>query len=960
MYRLDGRRGEWIDRSAILRFTFEGREYRGYAGDTISSALAAAGVAYLGRSFKYHRPRGIASFANHDSNAFFQVDGVPNVRGDVTPLAAGMTITAVNTFGGLARDKARILDRFGRLLPVGFYYKAFHTKALFPFWERMFRKLTGLGEVDLRAPRGETAKRFGFCDVLVIGAGASGLAAALAAARAGAKVTLADEWPRLGGGAVLGADGDAAAASVDAVLAQARITVLTRTVAVGYYADHWVALAEAARLTKMRARAVVFATGAIEQPAVFRNNDLPGVMQASGALRLANCYGVAPGRRVVIVAANLEAYAACIALLARGIAVAAVIDLRAGGEVEALSGQCARQGVQIVHAHAPYEAIRGPDGAVCALSFAPFDLSGRLDLSAVRRIDCDAVLSSVGWASASQLLSQAGGRLEFRDEIQAFVPARLPPGVFAAGRANGVYEFAARCDDGRNAGAAAAAHAGCGSARREPPAPPERRPSHPFPIIDHPSGKNFVDFDEDLQVEDLVNAAQEGFDSSELMKRYSTVGMGPSQGKHSNMHALRVLARARGMRVDDLGLTTARPMYHPVPLKLLAGRNFHVERRTPLDTLHAAHGAVWMSAGAWRRPEYYAVAGEGRAESIAREVETVRNRVGVIDLGTLGKIEVHGPQAAEFLDRAYAGTYSNLRAGTSRYALMLDESGVIVDDGVIARLGSERFYFTTTTSGSAIVFRELSRLNSLWGFDCGLVNLTGHRAAFNIAGPSSREVLGALTDLDLGESGFPHLGARVGTVGGHEAIVLRSGFVGELAFEVHLPATCAGAAWRAAHEAGKSHGLRPFGVEAQRALRLEKGHFIIGQDTDGLTDPFEADAGWAVNMEKPFFVGQRSLKILRARGPRQLLVGIEVDACGEMPKESHLIIDGGGIAGRVTSIAHSRTLGKIIGLAMVAPPLATPGRMLSIRLTGGGLAAARVVPKPFYDPPNLRQTGRCP
>jgi sarcosine oxidase subunit alpha len=958
--RLEARAGEWIDRRTPLRFTFEGTEYTGYAGDTISSALAAAGVPYLGRSFKYHRPRGILSFANHDSNTLFQVNGAPNVRGDVTRLEAGMQVRAVNTFGGLVGDRARILDRLGRWLPVGFYYKAFHSKRLFPRWERMFRTLTGLGAVDLTARRQATAKRYGFCDVLVIGAGASGLAAALEAARSGARVALVDESFRLGGSAMGFAAAPAAEQGaleqlLETVAASDAIERHTETVAAGYYADHWVALADPQRLTKMRARAVVIATGAIEQPAVFCNNDLPGVLLASAALRLVARYRVAPGRRPVIVAGNLEAYRACLELHAQGIAVAAIVELRDASDADAAVTACAALGVRIAVGCAPYQALPGADGRIEALDFGPLTRAGTVDTKALERIACDTVLMSVGWAPATQLMLQAGGTTRFDPELQQFVPQELPPGVFAAGRVNGVYDFDARLADGGRAGSEAAAHAGFGPAVSVQVRRTARRPSHPFPIIDHPGGKNFVDFDEDLQVKDLENAVQEGFDSSELLKRFSTVGMGPSQGKHSNMNALRVLARARGVGLDQLALTTARPMYHPVPLKLLAGRGFNVERRTPLDAEHAAQGAVWMPAGNWRRPEYYAVEGESRAESIAAEVRAVRTAVGLIDVGTLGKIEIYGPDAAEFLERVYAGRYADLRVGMTRYGLMLDESGVIVDDGVIARLREDAFYFTTTTSGAVTVFRELLRLNALWGLDCALVNVTGHRAACNFAGPESREILQGLTDIDLGAAAFPYLAVREGRLAGCPARLLRVGFVGELGYEIHVAAGSAVAVWRALMAAGRPRGLRAFGVEAQRVLRLEKGHFIVSQDTDGLTDPIQANALWAVNMKKKFFIGQRSLKILSTRPPRQVLVGIEIDAGQPLPKESHLVIEAGDIAGRVTSIVQSQTLNKAIGLAMVTPAIAQRGGAFTIRGEGGVPIGARIVPTPFYDPHNARQ-----
>jgi len=964
MRRLEAHPEEWLDRSARLHFRFEGRDYSGFAGDTISSALAAAGVAYLGRSFKYHRPRSIWSFANHDSNVLFQVDGVPNVRGDVTPLRDAMQISALNTFGGLERDKARILGRLAPWLPVGFYYKAFHSKRWFPRWERMFRTMTGLGTVNLDAARKPTPKRYGFCDVLVIGAGPTGLAAACEAARTGARVALVEESFRIGGSArgrlaVASEEQQALQSLMDTAQNSPAIDLLPATFAAGYYADHWVALDEGVRLTKMRARAVVFATGVIEQPAVFRNNDLPGVLAASGALRLLSRYRVAPGARIVIVAANLEAYAACLELHAHGVEVAAIVELRPETEADEAVRTCTALGVRIVLAHAPYEAVAGADGRVRALDIAPLDAAGRVDARRVQRLDCDGVLTSVGWAPAAQLLLQAGATLRFASGLQQFVPDVLPPGVFAAGRLNGVYEFPARCADGRAAGAAAAAHAGFEAVAHARVARSARRPSHAFPIIDHPRAKNFVDFDEDLQVKDLENAIQEGFDSSELLKRFSTVGMGPSQGKHSNMNALRLLARARALPVEAFGLTTARPMYHPVPLKLLAGRGFEVLRRTPLDAEHAALGAVWMPAGNWRRPEYYARRDETRAESIAAEVRAVRERVGLIDVGTLGKIEIYGPQAGEFLDRAYAGNFSRLRVGMTRYGLMLDESGVIIDDGVVARLREDAYYFTTTTSGAATVFRELLRLNALWGLDCALVNVTGHRAAVNFAGPASRALLQNLTDVDLAEAAFPFLGVREGRVAGAPARLLRVGFVGELGYEIHVAASAAAGVWRALLAAGSDQGLRPFGVEAQRALRLEKGHLIVGQDTDGLTDPIQAGALWAVNMQKPFFIGQRSLKILERRPPRQVLAGIEVLDAERVPKESHLIVEGGAIRGRVTSVLRSQTLGRTIGLAMLAPELAVSGTALTIRIEAGATLAARVVPTPFYDPKNLRQKAQA-
>ncbi|MGK2951126.1 MAG: FAD-dependent oxidoreductase [Thiobacillus sp.] len=941
--RLPLQSGEWIDRSKPLGFRFEGREYKGFAGDTVASALWASGVSVLGHSFKYHRPRGILSAANHDVNALMQSGGTPNVRADATPLAVSMALTAVNTFGSLERDAGSVLGWFARFLPVGFYYKAFHNKRLFPLWERMFRAMTGLGRVDFATPRLRTPKRYGFCDVLVVGGGPSGLSAALAAAAQGADVVLVDENARLGGSTHGASD------LVDQISLHPRIRVFTETYAAGYYADHWVPLVEPDRITKMRARAVVVAAGAYEQPAVFRYNDLPGIMLASAAQRLILRYSVRPAERVVLLAANADAYRALPDFIDAGIKLAAVVDLRAVVPPEQ-SALLAARGIPLFANHVIAEALPAQGGK----RLAAVKLASMGSLEPAAEIACDGVFMSVGWAPAAALLYQAGTKMRYDNGVQQFVPDQLPDGVFACGRVNGIHTPESRLLDGERAGSAAAAHCGCGTAKSVSAAAETASPTHPWPIVSHPKGKNFIDFDEDLQLVDLENAIQEGFDNIELMKRFSTVGMGPSQGKHSNMNALRVLARATGSTPGEVGTTTARPFFHPVPMSHLAGRGFTPERRTPMHHRHAAAGAVWMPAGAWQRPEYYAVTGQTRAQCIEGEVRAVRNGVGLIDVGTLGKLEIRGPQAAEFLERVYISKYAGLKVGMTRYAVMCDESGVVIDDGVVARLADDHFYFTTTTSGAALIYRELSRWNTLWKMDCGIVNLTGAMAAMNLAGPTAKAVLEGLTDVDLS---FPYLAVREGTVADVPARLMRVGFVGEWGVEIHVPAEHGAAVWDVLMTAGNTRGIRPFGVEAQRLLRLEKGHIIIGQDTDGLTTPGEAALDWAVKMDKPFFVGQRSLAVVASKPRRQQLVGFMLPAghAGDAPKECHLVIENGEIAGRVTSIAWSPTLSRHIGLAYVQSGMAALGNAFTIRLSDGSLVTAEVVKTPFYDPDNLRQ-----
>ncbi len=970
MSRLPPVDGELIDRNRSVEFRFEGQPCSGFAGDTISSALAASGVTVFGRSFKYHRPRGLLSVANQDVNALVQVRAdrrsVPNVRADVVPVQDGWDIRAVNTRGGLRSDRLSMLDHLSPFLPVGFYYKAFHSKRFFPRWERMFRNLAGLGSVDLSAPRLLTPKRYDFCDVLVIGAGPSGLAAALAAAERGATVLLVDENQAPGGSGLYARGGDPGAAETLALIgrvrAHPRIRLLTPAYAAGYYADHWVPLVTRECIIKVRARSVVIAQGGWEQPAVFRGNDLPGVMLASAAQRLLYRHAVVTSQRIAVLTANAEGYAAALDALSHGLDVAAVLDLRAAltRRSRPAAEELARRGVSLQFGVAVIEASAHAGAQVGRFDYTHLaGADGRTagDRRVRGHLAIDGLWMSVGFAPANALLHHARAQLAWAEQLGQFVPQQLPAGLYACGKVNGVFGLAERIADGQDAGACAAGQlAGERCARAAAPTPaPDECPTHAYPIFAHPKGKEFVDFDEDLQIRDIENACQEGFDSSELLKRFSTIGMGPSQGKHSHMNALRILARVRGEPLEQLGMTTARPMFYPVPLSHLAGRGFTPERRTPLDEEHAARGAVWMPAGNWRRPEYYAVKGRTRTEAIAEEVAAVRTRVGLIDVGTLGKIEVHGVDAGEFLDRVYTARYSNLKIGMTRYALMLDEAGVIIDDGVVGRLGPESFYFTTTTGNSATLFREFGRLATWWGLQVGLVNLTGHYAAFNLAGPAARVVLRQHTAVDLSDAAFPYLALREAEVAGALCRIMRVGFVGELGYEIHCEAAQAVRLWRTLFSAGERYDIRPFGVEAQRMLRLEKGHLIVGQDTDGLTNALEIDAGWALKMDKPFFIGQRSLRVLERLPRRQQLVGFSMRCdAPRKPKECHLVLDDAGIAGRVTSIGSSPTLNRCIGLALVTPAVAQAKR-IRIRIDGGEIIEAEIVKPPFYDAGGERQ-----
>ncbi len=967
MSRLPTPAGQWINRDQPIEFRFEGDTHRGFAGDVLSSALWANGVRVLGRSFKYHRPRGIYSMANLDVNAMVEdVSGRrTNLRGDVLPIEPGLDVCAVNTAGGVKRDRLRITERFGSFMPVGFYYKAFHRpRSLFPFYERQMRKVAGLGSINPGNTPQSTPKEYAFCDLLVVGAGPAGMSAAIEAAEQGLRVLLVDEQPHMGAsGAWQFASDEAVQRTCHDLARRAgaldNLEIRCGTQVGGWYADHWIALIDDQRLTKLRTAATLVATGCFEQPAVFANNDLPGVMLGSAAQRLIHLYGVKPFERAVVLAANSDGYRMALDLDHAGVDVAALVDMRLAGEASQWASRISEADIPLYLGHAVYEAHPRPGkSGIKAALIRPVDQQGRVVADGEQHIDCDGIAMSVGWMPACGLLYQAGVRFSYSRHIEQLVPGQLPAGLFAAGRVNGVFAFDDQLTDGRRAALEAAVYLGkYDGIVPKAPTHNDAPPSHPYPIVVHEKKKAFVDLDEDIHLKDFVNAHQEGYDNVELLKRYTTVGMGPSQGKLSNMNATRILARLNDTSINETGTTTSRPMHQPVSINHLAGRRFAPLRRTPMHRWHAGHGAQFIHAGDWLRPEYYRDGSKARDDCILDEARRLRQGVGLIDVGTLGKITVSGPDAVAFLERIYTGRFAKQPIGRVRYALACDEGGVIIEDGVIARLAEDRFYVTATSSGVGAFYREMQRWAIIWQMDVVLANVTGQLAAMNIAGPQSRHVMEALTDIDLSADAFAYLGVREGMVVGATATVLRVGFVGELGYEIHVPASHGLQVWTKLINAGQTEGIGPFGVEAQRLLRLEKGHIIVSQDTDALTHPYEAGLAWAIGKNKQFFIGQRSIGIMNKQLQTRKLVGIAFDENyqGPLPEECHLIIDGSDIAGRVTSIAHRSTLGYAIGLAFVRPDQAEPGTLLCVRTDGGCMVEARVAAIPFYDPENQRQ-----
>jgi len=958
--------GSLINRACPISLRFEEKDYQGYEGDTLASALAANGVLLLSRSFKYHRPRGSFTFAGLDANSYVQVGDEPNVLADMLPVSDGLSAMGQNYLGSLYRDRAMHAGRLSRLLPVGFYYRAFfRPQGIWALWERLFRRAAGLGKINCDADRRYFDKKYLFTDIAVIGGGPAGLSAAVAASRENASVLLIEEASTLGGSlnyARFQRDRREVDLLRDDLVRQVEqaenIRILVGATCNGWFPDNWLAISRLHRLYKLRAKQVVLCTGSVEQPMVFRNNDLPGVLSASGVQRLLRLYGVRPGNQVVVATANAEGYDVAQDLLEAGVSVQAVIDINRSAANSELAEQLSAMGVAVHQGCTVSEAVPGAGlRSITGVVINKLAESGEATADSWQ-LNCDLLVTSVGYAPLGQLACHSGGSLIYDDAVNSFTLTDCPPDSGVAGSVNHRYALDAVLADGRSAGLDAVRAVGLNpeASSETIPDPGFAGINHPYPVFAHRKGKDFVDFDEDQTVADLQHAVADGFAHPELAKRYSTVGMGPSQGRLSSLNALRIVQRCNGHKLVGAQVTTQRPPFKPLSFGVLAGRSFEPERLTPMHTWHADNGAVFMPAGRWKRPAYYDD-NKNRAATIAEEVAAIRRNVGVIDVSTLGGIEIRGPDAAEFLNRMYTFAYKKQAVGRIRYVLMTDDTGGIVDDGVACRLADECFYVTTTTTGSDGVYRSMLRRNVEWGLDIDVVNVTSTYAGMNIAGPRSRQVMESIrSDIDFSKDAFPYLAVRQGDLDGIQVTALRVGFVGEVGFELHVPWSNALALWEKLHSLGAALDIRAVGVEAQRILRLEKGHIIIGQDTDGLTMPAEATLDWAVTASKPYFVGKPAIGFAAARPKNRQLVGFRLlNSNGPVPEESQLVVYDEAIVGRVTSVARSEQLDEVIGLAYVAPEQGEPGTNFQIKVGKGREVTAQTVQVPFYDPENLRQ-----
>ncbi|MGO4799754.1 2Fe-2S iron-sulfur cluster-binding protein [Pseudomonas sp. W22_MBD1_FP4] len=963
MSRLPAPMGLLIDREKPLNFNFDGVAYQGFQGDSIASALIANGRFLISRSFKYHRPRGVLTMAGQDANSLVQLPHEPNVLADAYALEEGLTVTGQNFNGSLNNDKDAYLGKFSKFMPVGFYYRSFYKpKGMWKVWEPIIRKKAGLGVLDLEFRPEYYDKAYLFTDLAVIGAGPAGLQAALTAANAGAKVLLIEQQPLLGGSltyARFDIEGVRAStlrqALVSAVESHANIRILKEATCNAWFTDNYLPVIQGKRMFKVRATQCLIASGSFDQPVIFRNNDLPGIMLSSAALRLMKLYAVKPGKRAVVLTGNDDGYLAALDLHDQGVSVAAVVDMRNGPDNRDLLNALTRRSIALKVATTVYEALHEKGMRhISGVELRKITGQGQV-ATASEQIDCDLLCMSAGYMPVYQLLCQAGGKLSYDDQLAEFTLSGQPKNLSFCGSVNGRHALDNVLADGANCAADIVTSLGLATSEDRSVFRPEAKVNFDWPIFPHPKGKDFVDFDEDLQVRDIVNTTKIGYRDIQLVKRYSTVGMGPSQGRHSALPTARLVAASTNRNISETGVTTARPPFVAEKLAHVAGRAFDPYRQTPMHRRHLDAGAKMMPAGIWQRPAYYGKTTE-RDKVMQAEALHVRNKVGIIDVSTLGGLDIRGPDAAELLNRMYTFAFLKQPIGRSRYALMTNEHGVVIDDGVCARFAENHFYVTATTSGVDRIYQQMLKWNAQWRLDVDIANVTAAISAVNVAGPDSRKVVEKLcTDLDMSAEGFPYLGVRTGTVAGIKARLLRVGFVGELGYEIHVPSRHALALWDALMQAGVEYDIRPFGVETQRLLRLEKGHVIISQDTDGMTHPAEIDMGWAVSRTKPFFVGRRSVDILEAQPMKRKLVGFNLPKNSPQPLEGHLVLNGPDISGSVTSCEYSQTLGTIIGLAYADASQSAPGQQIPIRVEGGLVVHATVVKLPFFDPDNKRQ-----
>jgi heterotetrameric sarcosine oxidase alpha subunit len=989
--------GGAIDRSSPASFSFDGRPYSGFVGDTLASALLANGVRLVGRSFKYHRPRGIYSSGTEEPNALVTLDRgaltEPNTRATDIELYEGLAARSQNRWPSLAFDLMSVNQLLAPLIPAGFYYKTFMWPGTFwMFYERFIRRAAGMGVASRRGDPSRYERNHVFCDVLVVGGGPAGIGAALAAGRAGARVILVEREPILGG--ALWRDEDVIdGASADVWLLQSRtelsampnVRVMLRTTAFGYYdhnflgviervTDHLASLQSTQprqRLHSIRAKHVVLATGAIERPLVFENNDRPGVMLAGSVRTYVKRFAVIPGHRAVVFTNNDDAYRTALILHRAGVSVRAIIDSRpaAGGP---LPCEARRLGIECLTGHAVLRAHGklGVDG----IEVVRLNTSDGPTVGKSRRLDCDLLAISGGWNPTVHLHSQSGGKPVFDPILSAFVPGPSKQAESSAGSSAGVNTLSTCLKNGFAVGTAAAIATGFKAASSPVPiaSGPESTATTPLWVVPGAERHAFVDIQDDVTTADVALAHREGYVSVEHLKRYTTLGMGTDQGKTSNVNGLAIMAALQGRSIAEIGTTTFRPPYIPVAIGAFAGRetgsHYQPVRRTPMHDWHEAHGAQMVEAGLWMRPRCYPQAHENLRQAYTREAAHVRNAVGLIDVSTLGKIDIQGPDAIELIERVYANNWRSLARGHVRYGLMLREDGIVFDDGTTARLGEHHYFMTTTTANAAKVLAHLEfLLQVVWPeLRAHVTSLTEQWATMTLAGPRSRSVLSRVIEGGAAAAAnevLPHLGAVRVRVAGMPCRVFRMTYSGELAYEITAPADQALRVWEATLEAGRADDIQPYGTEAMGALRIEKGH-VAGPELDGRTTADDLGLG-ALQSTKKDFIGRRLSQRPELRNQeRPQLVGlIPLDPTERLRAGGQIVETArpAGITpmvGHVSSMTYSPVFGHEIALGFVNGGRVRVGQVVYAAFPlKNEVTTVRIVDSVFYDKEGRRFRG---
>lgn len=962
--------GSLIDRTNTIDFSFDGVDYQGYRGDTLASALLANGLKLIGRSFKYHRPRGILSTGVEEPNALVHIGRdarlEPNTRATLQEIYPGLLARHQHCWPSLKYDVGALNNVLSPFFPAGFYYKTFMWPASFwQYYEAVIRRAAGLGKASRDRDPDRYDCRNAHCDVLIVGAGPAGLSAAQTAAQRGERVILVEQhhylggWLRQNNDQVQNKEGLAWIGQCLNQLTDARI--LTRTTAFGYYDDNLIAAVERVqdhradfnphlprqRLWRIRTKRVILATGSIEQGLVFANNDKPGVMLAGAVRSYLHNYAVKAGQRVVLICNNDDAYRTAIALRQARVSVPAIVDLR-----HQPSGYFQQQATALgMHIFAGHSlSTVGGRQAVKYAELTP------LNSYQPRQVKCDVIAMSGGWAPTVHLHSQTGAKLKFRNDLHAFVPAQPRQHCVTIGAAAGVFNLEDCIEQGEAAGAGQEITEQSSSY------------SAPKPLVKVPrqTGKAFVDFQNDVTVADVELAHREGYHSVEHLKRYTTLGMGTDQGKTSNLTALSLLAEQRKQPIPVVGTTTFRPPYTPVTLGALAGRSigahFKPLRRSPMDDWHRDHGAVWIDAGLWRRPHFYPQTGEDVDSAAERETRATRASVGLCDVTTLGKIDIQGPDSATFLNRIYANGFAKLPIGRARYGVMLREDGLVFDDGTTSRLSEQHFFMTTTTANAAKVLMHLEYyLQLIWPeLAVQVTSVTEQWAGIAIAGPNARKVLRDLVDIDISNEQFPFMAAAECKFMGISARLFRISFSGELAYELNIPADYGISAWQALLEAGNSYDIVTYGMEALGTMRVEKGH-VAGSELNGQTTLDDLGLGRMAGQKG--FVGKvlRQRPALQSNDRLQLVGLVPQDGTAWIKVGSQLLakpnmqppVDS---LGHVTSIAYSPELGMPIALALLSGGLQQHENteIYAAFPLKNELIAVKVVAPHFVDPEGSR------